>query len=143
MGRLLEKPRSCPRMEVRWMNPPSHTWVRRLAVLGAFFVAIAIMTMVSVFGRTSVQFTPAIQNALAALGAIIVASAGWVSVSQLTYGLRWTPLIGLLLSVGSHWSLPMFHEAGEIPPLLLINSSIFAAVAFLGGSAAVVYRRSR
>ncbi len=122
------------------MNPPGHTWVRRLAVLGAFFVAVAIMTMVSVLGRASVQFTPAIQNALTALGAIIVASAGWVSVSRLEYGLRWTPLIGILLSVGSHWSLPMFHEAGEIPPLLLINSSIFAAVAFLGGSAAVGYR---
>jgi hypothetical protein len=52
-------------------------------------------------------------------------------------------VIGLLLSLGSHWSLFVVHEASEIPPLVLVNSAIFAALAFLGGAAAVVYRRSR
>lgn len=125
------------------MNQPRQMWGGRIVVLGAFFVAIAMLTAVSVFGRASVHFTPAIQNALAVLGAIILAAAGWVSVSHLSCRLRWTPLVGVLLSAASHWSLPMFHAAGEIPPLLLINSSIFAAVAFLGGCAAVVYGGSR
>jgi hypothetical protein len=88
------------------------------------------------------------QNALGVLGVLVIATAGWVSVSRLGYRLRWTrlrwtPVIGLLLSLGSHWSLFVVHEASEIPPLVLVNSAIFAALAFLGGAAAVVYRRSR
>ncbi|NIM51413.1 MAG: hypothetical protein GTO22_19550 [Gemmatimonadales bacterium] len=115
----------------------------RLTTLGLFWVAVVVMTAISVFGRESVTYTAAMQNALLVVGVLLIATAGWVSVSRLGYRLRWAPVIGLVLSLGSHWSLFVVHQLPEIPPLVLINSAIFAAVAFLGGSAAVVYRRLR
>ena len=119
------------------------TSMRRLTILGLFLVAVVAMTAISVFGRASVDYTPAMQNSLVVLGVLVIATAGWVSVSWLGYRLRWAPVVGLVLSLGSHWSLFVVHEVPEIPPLALVNSAIFAAVAFLGGSAAVVYRKSR
>ncbi len=125
------------------MSRQSDTLVRRLTVLGLFFVAVVVMTAISVFGRASPVYARGIQSALVALGPLLIAAAGWVSVSRLGYRLRWAAAIGLVLSLGSHWSLPLFHEAREIPPLVLINSAIFAAVAFIGGSAAATFRRFR
>jgi len=119
------------------------TAMRKLTVLGLFFLAVVVLTAISVFGRASVQETPAIQNALVVLGLLVIAAAGWVSVSRLGYRLRWAPVIGLVLCLGAHWSLFVVHELSEIPLLVLINSAIFAAVAFLGGLAAVVCRRVR
>ncbi|NIM49282.1 MAG: hypothetical protein GTN78_19885 [Gemmatimonadales bacterium] len=117
--------------------------MKQLTILGLFLVAVVVMTAVSVFGRASVQYTPAMQNALVVVGALLIATAGWVSVSRFGYELRWAPVIGLVLSFGSHWSLFVVHEFPEIPPLVLVNSAIFAAVASLGGAAAVVYRKFR
>jgi hypothetical protein len=137
------EPLSCFTLGGRPVSSRRDTSIRRLTVLGPFLVAMVVMTAISVFGRASVGYTPAMQNALVVLGVLVIATAGWVSVSRLGYRLRWTPVIGLLLSLGSHWSLFVVHEASEIPPLVLVNSAIFAALAFLGGAAAVVYRRSR
>jgi hypothetical protein len=53
------------------------------------------------------------QNALGVLGVLVIATAGWVSVSRLGYRLRWTPVIGLLLSLGSHWSLFVVRSLAE------------------------------
>ena len=125
------------------MSSSRDTSMRKLAILGLFLVAVVAMTAISVFGRASVDYTPAMQNSLVVLGVLVIATAGWVSVSWLGYRLRWAPVIGLVLSLGSRWSLFVVHEVPEIRPLALVNSAIFASVAFLGGSAAVVYRRSR
>ena len=125
------------------MNSSRDTSLRRLTILGLFLLAVVVMTTISVFGRASAGYTPAMQNVLVVLGVLVIATAGWVSVSRLGYRLRWAPVIGLVLSLGSHWSLFVVHQVSEIPPLVLVNSAIFAAVALLGGSAAAVYRRSR
>lgn len=125
------------------MSPDGGMWIRRLTVLGPFLIAVLVITAVSVFGRASASYTPGMQNVLVALGALLLAGAGWVSVSRLGFRLRWTPVIGLVLSLGSHWSLFLVHELREIPLLVLANSAILGALAFLGGSAAVIYRRSR
>jgi ABC-type multidrug transport system permease subunit len=102
-----------------------------------------VMTAISVFGRASTGYTPAMQSILVVLGMLVIATAGWMSVSRLGYRLRWAPVIGLALSVGSHWSLFVVHDFAEIPPLVLVNSAIFAIVALLGGCAAVVYHRTK
>ena len=120
-------------------NPGSS--MRSLTVLGLCLAVVAGITAVSVFGRASVNYTPAMQTALAMFGLLVIASAGWISVSRLGYRLRWAPVVGLLLSLGSHWSLFVVHEPAEIPPLVIINSAILAGVAFLGGAVAVLWRR--
>lgn len=117
--------------------------MKRPTILGPFFAAVVVMTAISVFGRASAVYTPAMQATLVVLGMVVIAAAGWIAVSQLGYRLRWAPVVGLVLSLGSHWSLFVVHEVAEIPFLVLVNSAIFAAVAFLGGSAAVVARRGR
>ncbi len=123
------------------MSSISGKWATRIVVLGPFLVAMVVITMISVFGRDSAWYTSVVQAALFVLGVLLIAGAGWVSVSRLGYGLSWTPVVGLGLSVGSHWSLFLVHEPGEIPPLVLINSAILAALAFVGGCAAVLYRK--
>jgi hypothetical protein len=118
-------------------------WIRRLMLLSPFMLAVVVITAISVFGRASAEYPPGMQKSLVAVGGLIVAVAGWVSVLWLGCRPRWTPVIGLVLSLGSHWSLFLVHEGREIPLLALVNSAILAALAFLGGSAAVVYRRYR
>jgi len=41
--------------------------------------------------------------------------------------------MGLLLSFGTHWPVPIFHRAEEVLYFILINSIIFSIVAVFGG----------
>ena len=123
------------------MNRRVDTRPRMLAVLGAFLAAVTAFAAISLLGRNFAAFTEDVQSALVGFGLLLVASCGWVSVSSLRLALRWTPVVGLFLSLESHWTLPIVHDLHEMPPLLAANPVIFALVAFVGGSAAVLFRR--
>jgi len=117
--------------------------MRGIATLAAALGLVAGMTAVSVFGRTAAWYTPAMPNLIVLFGMPVIVIAGWVSVARFGYRLRWVALVGVLLSLGSHWSLPLAHDAAEIPLLVVVNTAIFAVLSLLGGSAALAYGRIR
>ncbi len=98
-----------------------------------FLVTIFLITMVIVLLRLLTSFPSSIQSILTLGGVVFIGFAGWSVVRNLGFNLKQVLLVGLLLSVGSHWSLPIFHPAGEVLYLILINSIIFSIIAVIGG----------
>lgn len=106
-----------------------------------FFFIICLGSFVSVIVRKSGHSLPGLQNSMVLITLIILGLFGWLSVKRYNLSLARTVLLGIILSLGSHWTLPLFHKGWEILQLLIINSAIFAFIAFLGGVIAVIVNR--
>lgn len=102
------------------------------AVSWKFLVLVFLLALVSVVGRLSGYYPPAMQYLLL-LGLVALGWAGWTSVRIHRFTLVQTGAVGFLVSFGSHWSLPIFHGIGEVLYLFLVNSVIFVVIAVLGG----------
>jgi hypothetical protein len=108
----------------------------------ATFLGITVaLTVISVLARLSVEDPSTIQSIVLILGLLVTFGAGWITIRTFRLRLRHCALLGLVLSFGSHWSLPIFHKGPEIVHLILLNSIIMAAIAFFGGCSAIVFEK--
>jgi len=103
-------------------------------VVSRNFLAFVFIIMISiVILRLSPDVPPGIQTLLSLLGGIVFVWAGWSSVRLHGFDLKQVSIIGLLLSLGVHWSLPIFHGAREVSYLIFINSFVYSIIAVFGG----------
>jgi len=98
-----------------------------------FLAVIFIIVLSIVVLRLSPDVPPGIQTLLSLLGGIVFVWAGWSSVRLHGFDLKQVSIIGLLLSLGVHWSLPIFHGAREVSYLIFINSFVYSIIAVFGG----------
>ncbi len=97
-----------------------------------FLVIVFILALISVVGRLSGYYPPAMQYLLL-LGLVALMWAGWTSVRKYRFTVIQTGMVGFLISFGSHWALPIFHGMGEVIYLFLLNSVIFVVITILSG----------
>jgi hypothetical protein len=114
------------------MTVAGKTLFEYLVVSRKFLIIVFLLALISVVGRLSGYYPPAMQYLLL-LGLVALGWAGWTSVRMHQFTLVQTGMVGFLVSFGSHWSLPIFHGIGEILYLFLVNSVIFVVIAILGG----------
>jgi hypothetical protein len=98
-----------------------------------FLATIFIITVIVVFLRLVSNFPSSIQALLTVGGVVFVGLAGWSVVRNHGFNLKQAAFVGLLVSFGTHWSLPIFHRVGEVLYIILINSIIFSIVTVFGG----------
>jgi hypothetical protein len=97
-----------------------------------FLAVVLILSGITVFGRLTGYVFDLVQYLLfAALP--VIGWAGWHAVRKHRFTSAQTAIIGLILSCGSHWMLPIFHSAGEIAMLFVVNSIVFTAITLCGG----------
>lgn len=97
-----------------------------------FLITIFIITVIIVFLRLFSDFSSSIQSLLSLGGVVFIGLAGWSVMRNHGFNLRQAAFVGFLLSFGTHWSLPIFHNVQEIFFLLLINTAIFSVIAIFG-----------
>lgn len=95
--------------------------------------AISIITAIIVVLRLISNFPSRIQSVLVLGGVVFVGLAGWSVVRKHGFNLKQAAFVGFLLSFGTNWSVPIFHRGGEVPFLVIINSTIFCVIAAVGG----------
>ncbi|NIM58138.1 MAG: hypothetical protein GTO16_04235 [Candidatus Aminicenantes bacterium] len=98
-----------------------------------FLATIFVIAVIIVLLRLFSKFPSIIQYLLTFGGVFFVAFAGWSIVRNYGFNLKQVVLVGLLLSFGSHWSVPIFHRAWEVLYFILINSIILSIAAVFGG----------
>ena len=87
------------------------------------------------------NFPSSIQSLLTLGGVVFIGFAGWTAVGNYGFNLKQAVLVGLLLSFGTHWSVPIFHKAWEVLYFILINSIIFSIAAVFGGWLAKMFKK--
>lgn len=98
------------------------------------FLAIIIVLMILIVVlRLSSNFPSNRQAPLAFLGGIVLIWAGWSVVKNYGFSLKQAGFVGLILSFGVHWTLPIFHSAWEVLYLILINTIIYSVMVISGG----------
>jgi hypothetical protein len=103
------------------------------------FLGITAIQIISVVTRLWIKDPSAIQNIVVILGLLIAVWAGWITIQKLRLRLWHSALLGVGLSFGTHWALPIFHRGTEIPRLMFINSIIVATMTFIGGCLAIAF----
>ncbi len=104
-----------------------------LAISKTFWIALFILTGLLVAIRRCANIPVWPQTLLSVLGAFVIIGAGWMSVKRHGFELRHVAIVALFLSLAVHWSLPIFHSAGEVVYLIFINSFVYIVMAILGG----------
>jgi hypothetical protein len=103
-----------------------------LAVSKSFWMALFIIMVLTVLIRRSNDVPGWIQPLLSVSGALVIIGAGWTSVRRHGLELRQVAIVALFLSIAVHWSLPIFHSAGEVAYLIFINSFVYTLMAIIG-----------
>lgn len=106
-----------------------------------FLATIFIITVIIVLLRLFSNFPSSIQSLLTLGGVVFIGFAGWTAVGNYGFNLKQAVLVGLLLSFGTHWSVPIFHKAWEVLYFILINSIIFSIAAVFGGWLAKMFKK--
>lgn len=114
---------------------------KRIRLTMIFFLVVCLATAINVIVRKSGYSFPGLQNLMISMLIIVLGLFGWLSVRRCNSSLTQNILLGLIISFGSHWSLLLFHKGREILQLIIVNSAIFAFVAFLGGCFAVLFHK--
>ena len=114
---------------------------KRIRLTMIFFLVVCLATAISVIVRKSGYSFAGLQNLMMLLMLIVLGLFGWLLVRRFHSSLAQNILLGAILSLGSHWSLPFFHKGREILQLIMANSAIFALVTFLGGCFAVLFHK--
>lgn len=114
--------------------------MRKYWLLLAAFLGIMFIQIISVVARLRIDDPSAIQNIVVVLGLLIALWGGWIAIRILRLRLWHSALLGVGLSFGTHWALPIFHTGTEILNLFLINSVIVAATTLIGGCLAIAFR---
>lgn len=97
--------------------------------LAVIFIIMAIIVAI----RLSFDFASGIQTLLTLFGVILIGWAGWSAVKGHGFNLKQAGIVGILLSFGTHWALPIFHSMLEVIFLILINTIIYSVIAVFGG----------
>jgi uncharacterized membrane protein YjgN (DUF898 family) len=87
----------------------------------AAFLGITSIQIISVLARFKIDNPSAIQNIVVVLGLLIAVWAGWIAVRIMRLHMWHSSLLGVGLSFGTHWGLPIFHRGMDILYLILIN----------------------
>ncbi len=95
-----------------------------------FLAAILSVMAIVVFLRLSPDFPSFLQTLLSIVGVVFLGLGGWYSVRNQGFNVKQALIVGILLSFGIHWTLPIFHSATEVISLLLINTLIYSVVVF-------------
>lgn len=142
----ISAPQCTPTHSRNWgvslMRFTGKTLYEYVVVSRKFFLAVFILSAISVAGRLSHRNPPGLQVVLL-LGLVVIAWAGWTAVRKHGFSLVETGLVGFVLSFASHWTLPIFHSLTEILYLFAMNSIIFIAIATLVGFLAKKTRTSQ
>ncbi len=115
------------------MKIAGKTFSEYLAVSKSFWISLFIIMILMVFIRLSTHVPAWIQTLLSVSGSAVLIGAGWTSVKRYGFDLRQVAIVALFLSLAVHWSLPIFHSAGEVICLIFINSSIYTIMTIFGG----------
>lgn len=115
------------------MKAMSKTLNKYFAASWRFLATIFMITVIIVFLRLFSDFPSSIQSLLTLGGVVFIGLAGWSVVRNHGFNLKQAAFMGLLLSFGTHWSVPIFHRAGEVLYFILINSIIFSIATVFGG----------
>lgn len=98
------------------------------------FLAIIIVLMIIIVVLRLRSYYPAgVQTPLFILGGIVFIWAGWSVVRYHEFNLKQAGCVGLILSFGIHWTLPIFHHGWEVFYLILINTIIYSVIVIFGG----------
>lgn len=98
-----------------------------------FLAIIFTFTVISVVWRLFYSYPPEIQTLLGILAVIIAIWAGWTAVRDHGFNLKQAGFVGFLLSLGTQWTLPIFHPPLEALYLFLVNSILLVVIAAFGG----------
>ena len=105
-----------------------------------FLSALVAVAAIIVFLRRSSDFPSFSQTLFSIGGFVCMGLAGWSAVRKHSFNLKQALFMGVLLSFGIHWMLPIFHSAVEIIYLLLINTLIYSAIVFCGAWMATILK---
>lgn len=97
-----------------------------------FFALVFFLQVMSTIWRVSGR-DPSIMQNLLGLIVIILILVGWAVVRKHRFSLQQTAFMGFLLSFGTHWALPIFHNAGAVVYFFLVNSVLFSIITAFGG----------
>lgn len=104
-----------------------------------FLGALLLLAGVSVVARLTGALSLLVQY-LQPASLPLIGWAGWHAVRKQRFGLSQAAVVGFVLSFASHWTLPIFHNAGESLSLFVVNSILFVVVALAGGGLARMVR---
>jgi len=104
------------------------------------FLAIIIILMIIIVVLRLFYYPPSKQIPLF-LGGIVFIWAGWSVVRYHGFNLKQAGFVGLVLSLGVHWTLPIFHSAWEVLYLILINTIIYCIIVIFGGWLAKIIKK--
>ena len=96
------------------------------------FLAIIIILMIIIVALRLFYYPPGVQTPLF-LGGIVFIWAGWSVVRYNGFNLKQAGFVGIILSFGVHWTLPIFHSVWEVLYLILINTIIYSVIVIFGG----------
>ncbi len=100
-------------------------------VLQKYLAIIIILGLVRVI-RLFVNYPPEIQFLGTILILVVTFLAGWETVREHGFNYKQTGFVGFLLSFGSHWTLPIFHNMWEMLYYFLVNSFVFIIMTIFG-----------
>ncbi len=104
------------------------------------FLAIIIILMIIIVVLRLFYYPPGNQIPLF-LGGIVFIWAGWSVVRYRGFNLKQAGFVGLILSLGVHWTLPIFHSVWEVLYLILINTIIYSIIVIFGGLLAKMFKK--
>lgn len=104
-----------------------------IAASWRLLATISIITAIIVILRLISDLPSKIQPLLVLGGVVFVGLAGWSVVRNHGFNYKQAAFVGFLLSIGTNWSVPIFHRGGEVLYLLVINSTVFCVIAVVGG----------
>lgn len=108
-----------------------------------FLIIIIALTMIVVVLRIFSDLPSSIQLLFSLFGIIFMGLAGWSVVRNHGFNLHQAVAVGILLSVGIHWTLPIFHSVKEVFFLLLLNTMIYSVIVFIGAWLATKSKKRR
>ncbi len=117
------------------------TLIDYFAALWKYFATIFIIMAIVVFIRLSSDFPSALQTLLSLVGVVFLGLGGWSAVWNHRFNLKQVVIVGILLSFGIHWTLPIFHSAVEVMYLLLVNTLIYSVIVFCGACLATIFKK--
>ncbi len=115
------------------MKVMSKTLNEYFVVSKNFLALIFIIMIFIVVFRLFSDVPPGIQTLLSFSGVIVFIWAGWSSVKHRGFDLKQVSIVGVLLSLGIHWSLPIFHGPWEVLYLIFINTVLYSIITVFGG----------
>jgi hypothetical protein len=119
------------------------TLIDYIHVSWKFLAALVLIMAIVVFLRLSFDFPSIIQTLFSLAAVVFLGLAGWHSVRNKRFNVKQALVVGILLSSGIHWTLPLFHNAKEVLSLLLINTVVYSVIVFCGAWLATKLAKQR